>query len=230
MLSKLIALAAVGIVSSTASPIAAAGGCHDYVILSSRGTGELQGPSVGFVGMIQTTLATVPGGVEYDVVYPAASDLTQLTTFIGAHDIESYINDGLKNCPNQVYALLGYSQGATVTLEAFQNLTGTAAGNAVKAVVLIGNPYQVKNEESTVDQNGGSSTTRANDGVLLPLAPSLALKPQLPQNGQALNICFLADPVCNGVAYAITSGAHLLYGFTPSVQKLGSDFLISKLG
>lgn len=226
MLNKAIVAASFAI-SAIATPVPSAA-CHDYVILSSRGTGELQGPSVGFLGMIKTTLATVPNGVEYDVVYPAAADVTQQSTFIGSRDIERYVNDGLKACPQQKYALLGYSQGATVTLEAFQNLTGSAA-DVIKAVVLIGNPYQVKNQAVTVDQFGGG-LTRSNDGILLPLAGTLNLSPKLPENGKALNICYIGDPVCNGIAYTITSPAHLAYGASPGVQKLGSDFLISKLG
>lgn len=203
--------------------------CHDYVLISARGTGELQGPSFGFLGMIKQTLSQVPGGVEYDVVYPAAPDLTQQTTFIGAKDIEKHVNNGFRSCPNQKYALMGYSQGATVVLEAFQNLDGTAAGDQIKAVVLIGNPYQVKNQQSTVDQNGGSFT-RKFDGILLPLAGTLNLQPKLPQNGDALNICFIGDPVCTGVEFAISSPAHLAYGLSPAVQNMGAKHLIAKLG
>lgn len=44
------------------------------VIISTRGTGEAQGPSEGFISMIQQTLAAVPNGIEYDTVYPAADD------------------------------------------------------------------------------------------------------------------------------------------------------------
>lgn len=226
MLSQAVSLAALAIVGTAAVPLA--DGCHNYVLLSARGTGEPQGPSFGFKGMIKDTLAAVPGGVEYDVVYPAASDATQQTTFIGARDIERYVNEGLKSCPQQKYALMGYSQGATVVLEAYQNLQSSAAADQVQAVVLIGNPYQVKGQQSTVDQNG-SSLTRPFDGILLPLAPTLHLSPKLPQDGKSLNICFTGDPVCTGVAFTLTSPAHLAYGLSPQVQNLGSKHLISKL-
>lgn len=51
-------------------------GAHRYhpVIISTRGTTEAQGPSAGFISLIRQTLAAVPGGIEYDTVYPAAAD------------------------------------------------------------------------------------------------------------------------------------------------------------
>ncbi|KAJ3497448.1 hypothetical protein NLG97_g1889 [Lecanicillium saksenae] len=217
-----------GLATSVAAALAARG-CNDYVLISARGTSEPQGPSFGFRGMIKQTLSSVPGGVEYDVVYPGIFDPTQQTTLIGAKDIEKHVNNGFKACPDQKYALLGYSQGATVVLEAFQKLAATEAGDQIKAVVLIGNPYQVRNQRSTVDQNG-ESFTRDFDGILLPLAGTLNLRPKLPQNGEALNICFIGDPVCTGVEFAISSPAHLAYGLSEPVQTLGADHLIAKLG
>ena len=47
---------------------------HHIVIISTRGTSEAEGPSAGFITMIANTLAKLPGGVEYDVVYPAAAN------------------------------------------------------------------------------------------------------------------------------------------------------------
>jgi hypothetical protein len=44
------------------------------VIISTRGTGEIQGPSAGFRTMIRSTLSAVPNGVEYDTRYAAAFD------------------------------------------------------------------------------------------------------------------------------------------------------------
>lgn len=232
MLSRNILFIAIGISATIGVPLIqnrASDGCQNYVILSSRATTELQGPSLGSIGMISTTLSTISGGLEYDVVYPAAADITQLTTLIGSADIERFINAGLITCPQQKYALLGYSQGVTVTLEALQKLTGTDAENAIIAVVLLGNPYQVANQISTIDENGGS-TTRANDGSLLYIDPSLGLSQHWVDSGKVRNICYRGDLVCNGVAFDTLNGNHLLYGLSASVQNFGSDFLISKLG
>lgn len=226
-----LALAA-SISGAAAAPTAS---CNNYVLISARGTGEPQGPSSGFRGMIAHTLATVPGGIEYDVVYPAAGDITQKSTYIGSDDILRYISEGMAACPDQKYALLGYSQGATVVLEAIKAITGTDKEDLVKAVVFDGNPYQVKNQKSTVDENGGSST-RGNDGILLNgffggigSIKGIGLSKHWDESGKVLNICFEGDPVCNGIAYSITSPAHLAYPISASVQKMGGDHLVSRL-
>lgn len=109
---KNLAITLAGLLACTLPTSAA---CNDYLLIDTRGTGEPQGESIGFKPMIAETLATVPNGARYDTVYPAAGDLTQQTTFIGSHDIEKKINQGLKSCPQQKYALLGYSQGTEPT-------------------------------------------------------------------------------------------------------------------
>ena len=81
--------------------------CKDYLIISTRGTFEIQGPSFSFGSMIKSTLDQVSNGEEYDTVYPAAADQNNI---LGVKDIISKVNDGVKNCPDQKYALLGYSQ------------------------------------------------------------------------------------------------------------------------
>ncbi|KAJ7195938.1 cutinase [Mycena pura] len=196
--------------------------CHPYVIISTRGTGEPQGPSVGFVTMIADTLQNIPGGVELDTVYPAGLDQNSsgATAFI-----INTINSGLASCPNQVYALLGYSQGATATVDALKKISTTsAAGKAVKAVVLIGDPEHEPGKQSNVDQKGGSSTDNAI-GIEGHVAGA-GIPNSWDASGKVFDICFQGDGVCSG--FAITS-QHLLYGSTPSVQTLGANFLISRL-
>lgn len=225
MLPKTLFFIALNIGGTLAAAIDARNGCNKYVLISARGTTEKQGPSVGFKDMIKDTLASVRGGDEYDVVYPANTD--QNSTQIGADDIENYIYSGLRACPEQKYALLGYSQGATVVLKAIKALTGTVAENAIEAVLFIGNPFQVKNQPTTVDQTGGDST-RDKNGVLLLTDPSNGLSQHWVDSGKALNICFKGDSVCIGVPEA-PSWAHYQYGRTASVQNLGSEHLVSKL-
>lgn len=201
--------------------------CHDYVLISTRGTTEPQGPSIGFKGMINTTLATIPNGIEYDTVYPASTNLTG--AFVGKADVVRYINAGLASCPQQKYALLGYSQGASVTDFALHNFTypSSAAYNAIKAVVVIGNPGHVPNAAGNVDQNGTDATTNFTGPYYLD--GTGAIPNIYYNNSKVLDICWTGDLVC---AYNGTFGIkpeHLYYGITPRVQKMGSDFLISKL-
>jgi len=217
--SSIIALLAAS--AALANPIEKRA-CSSYVIISTRGTGEPQGPSVGFVTMIADTLKNVPGGVELDTVYPAGIDQNSsgATAFI-----INTINSGLTSCPNQVYALLGYSQGATATVDALKQISTTsAAGKAVKAVVLIGDPEHEPGKQSNVDQNGGTTTDNAI-GIEGHVAGA-GIPNTWDASGKVLDICFLGDGVCSG--FAITE-QHLLYGSTPSVQTLGANFLTPRV-
>jgi hypothetical protein len=87
------------------------------------------------------------------------------------------------SCPNQKFALLGYSQGSfrhlpLFTIFVYTNLTSligaaatvdvlkqfsttSAGGQAVTAVFLIGDPEHEPGKKSNVDQKGGSDTTQA---------------------------------------------------------------------
>lgn len=85
--------------------------CYDHLIIDTRGTGELQGTSIGFAAIIDQVKESVPNVGVHDTIYPAAPDVTQLTTLVGAYDIEQTIQQGLEDCPKQLYSLLGYSQG-----------------------------------------------------------------------------------------------------------------------
>lgn len=203
--------------------------CYDYLLIDSRGTGEPQGESIGFRGMIDQVMATIPNGGRHDTIYPAAPDGTQKTTFIGSKDIEKVIQDGLQACPAQKYALLGYSQGATVTNEALQFFSPSSpAGQAIRAVVLVGNPYHLPNKQGNVDENCGTTTAGAS-GVLLPTA-SYTIPDSWYDTGKVQDICFTDDSVCNGFGLGdLLSPSHFFYGFSKSVQDCGANFLVKKL-
>lgn len=95
-------------------------------------------------------------------VYPAQPDNKES---VGAADIVRYISTGLAKCPQQTYGLFCYSQGATVVSYALKNLTdpsstahSPAAVDAIKSIVVIGNPVHKPYQMANVDQNGGKST------------------------------------------------------------------------
>lgn len=204
--------------------------CHDYVLISIRGTYELQGPSIGFKGMINSTLLAIPGGIEYDAVYPAAANQT---SYLGAEDVVAYIDSGLVSCPKQRYAILGYSQGAAATSQTLYNYTdpSSAGYKAIKAVLVIGNPVHHPNATLNVDQDGGDTTRQYPGSEYNPAHnTSLGIPPIYYTNGELLDICYDADIVC-APAYPNSSfTSHLKYGSTQSVQDMGAKFLISRLG
>jgi hypothetical protein len=71
---------------AVAGPIEKRAACSQYTIISTRGTGELQGPSSGFRTMNSQTLAQVPGGTVYNTVYLA--DASQ-NSALGTSDVRS---------------------------------------------------------------------------------------------------------------------------------------------
>lgn len=196
--------------------------CNNYVIISTRGTGELQGPSAGFRGMIRDTLAQVPGGVEHDTIYPAAFNQQSQQ---GTADIINTVRSGLKSCPDQKFILLGYSQGAAATVDAMKKLsTDSPEFSAIKGAFLIGNPQRLPGKKSNTDQNGGD-TTKSATGISARF-PGAGIPADWDNSGKVLDVCFTGDGVCSGFTI---NAPHLAYITSQSVQNMGADFMKSKL-
>ncbi|PWN45478.1 alpha/beta-hydrolase [Ceraceosorus guamensis] len=206
------------------SEISSRDGCGKYTIISTRGTGEMQGPSAGFGGMIQTTLSTVEGGEEYDTVYPA--DASQMGT-AGTEDILRQVSSTLSECPDHMFALLGYSQGAAQTTAAVQQIPEDSDEfEAVKAIIVIGNPSRVPGLQGDVDDNGRQS---GSTGVQ-------AMMGGIPQYwddaGKVLDICAAGDNICSGMGgggggmMRRLGAGHMTYPGSQWVQQAGADFMI----
>lgn len=218
----------VAVAALSAIPTARAT-CHNYVIISIRGTYEAQGRSIAFTTMINQTFAAIPDGIEYDALYPAAENQT---AYLGADDVTRFMDTGLKECPRQKYIILGYSQGATATMLTLKNITDTASAayKAIKAVLVTGNPYHVPDASANVDQNGGN-LSKIYPGKLYDANNASAKGiPQLYyDSGALLDICHQYDAVCApGAPYATWIPGHLHYG-DQNVQNLAAKFLISRL-
>lgn len=202
--------------------------CHNYLLIDTRGTGELPFTSLGFAPMMRRVLESLPGGTAHHTVYPAAPDPSQLTTLIGVSDVISVLEAGVRDCPDQVYALLGYSQGATVTNQVLEHYeTDSAIGRAVAAVLEIGSPYRLPNRRGNVDEEGGPTTANAT-GALAYLG--ITIPETWYETGKVLDVCYTDDLVCNGISVTdLFSPSHIFYQFSESVQRLGFEFLSSKL-
>jgi hypothetical protein len=203
--------------------------CHNYVLISVRGTYEPQGRSIAFTTMVNQTFAAIPGGIEYNAVYPAAANQT---AYLGADDVTQYINDGLQGCPRQQYAVLGYSQGASATMLTLNNITdpSSAAYKAIKAVLVVGNPYHIPDGSVNVDENG-SDGTKKYPGELYnaKITSSRGIPQTYYNNGKLIDICHTQDIVCApGAPNSNLVPGHLHYG-DENVQDLGAKFLISRL-
>ncbi|KAM0160096.1 hypothetical protein ACHAQE_004711 [Botrytis cinerea] len=200
-------------------------------LIDARGTNEPQGVSIMFYPMLQSILAKVPDGVSLPVEYPAGVD--QNTTS-GQEFIIDTINQGLQKCPNQTYALFGYSQGATLILRTLEKLSSEAI-NSVSSVILVGNPYRVPDKLSNVNGTGQAgndatvglfvaSATANNESI-----PQLSDK--LDQSGKVLDYCLEGDGVCapNPACSCILPAGHLSYGLTESVQTTAVEHVIARV-
>jgi hypothetical protein len=110
--------------------------------------------------MNKNIMSQLPGGTVYNTVYPAGSNQDSSA---GTTDIINHIKSTLQTNPNECFILEGYSQGATATVNALVQLTGTE-NTAVKGVFLIGDPLHKAGLACNVDSNGGT-TTRNDNGI-----------------------------------------------------------------
>ncbi|KAK8075345.1 carbohydrate esterase family 5 protein [Apiospora hydei] len=203
------------------NPIEArAGACSSYTIINTRGTGEAQGPSAGFLAINRRLTAEVPGGKVYNTVYFA--DASQ-NSALGTADIINKIQSTLRTSPDECFILQGYSQGAAATVNAMNRITGPNF-DAVKGVFLIGNPNHKAGLACNVDVNGGATTRNVN-GLSVALG-------SIPQNwvGKTLDVCAFADGVCDTTHGFGINAVHLTYPTSAATQKLGVDFAKKQLG
>lgn len=161
------------------------------------------------------------------------------------HQIVNHVNANTNTC----YILEGYSQGAAATVNAMSKLTG-AAFNAVRGVILIGDPLHKAGLACNVDNNGGDTTKNVN-GI------SAAGSAGIPSNwvSKTLDICIKVsvlnvdvhgekeghlltttldlnnqgDGVCDTADGSGITSQHLQYPNDAPTQTQGANFAISKL-
>ncbi|CAD6904367.1 unnamed protein product [Tilletia laevis] len=229
---SLLNIAQAASINKPAEPTAVAG-CHDYVIIDTRTTTEAQGPSVASKGMIQKTISALPGGTSAQTVYPASSDF-QKSAGVGATWVHNYLKYGIASCPKQKYALVGYGQGAAVTWQALADVkTNDPIHDAVKAIVLLGDPYHLPNLPGNIDDHGGKSTDAGKGlGVGKGGFPGAEKITSWAKEGKVLNVCASGDWVCQ-FSFPPSSqdiAPHKVYKSSAQVQAAGAKFLIQKLG
>ncbi|KAL2261877.1 hypothetical protein VTK26DRAFT_3109 [Humicola hyalothermophila] len=120
-------------------------GCSDYEILVARGTSEPNFEPDGKFGVVvgdpvvSNVTEVLPGSRGYPVQYPASSDIISGIRQ-GARDVVNRITSQALRCPNQKFALVGYSQGAAVMHAAADDLSRLLYSR-IKALVMFGDSY-----------------------------------------------------------------------------------------
>ncbi|EGX96917.1 Cutinase [Cordyceps militaris CM01] len=222
MLVSLVAVLALASAAS-AAPVDACGApppntlCSSYTILSARGTVEPQGGSIDFQTMNKNVFAERTGGKLYNVVYPADWDQNSAS---GTEDLISQVGKILGQNPSECLLFEGYSQGATLVVDALPRLTG-AAFDAVKGVFLIGDPRHEPGLACNVDMQGGDKT-KDTTGLFYDKGKSI------PQDWVSKS---LGDSVCD-VTFSndtLITEEHLAYALDAGMQTMGAAFLLKQL-
>ncbi|EGZ12966.1 cutin hydrolase [Phytophthora sojae] len=181
--------------SSTASVNAECSAVH---IVFARGSGEM--PGLGICGgPLVSAITSNLGGMSvssYAVNYLAS--VTQTSAGPGATDMTNHVVAVARQCPNTVFVLGGYSQGASVTDISIGIKTMLGVGKSIpenlapriKAIVTFGNPLKL-------------------------MGQTIARSSQL-YGSKAIEFCNFGDPVC---ANGFNTMAHMMYPMDGSVTK-----------
>ncbi|KAL2753067.1 carbohydrate esterase family 5 protein [Sodiomyces alcalophilus JCM 7366] len=150
-------------------------GCSDFEILVARGTSEPNFADGGKFGVIvgdpvvSNASMILPGARGYPVQYPASARIVSGVRQ-GAADVVSRITSQAAACPDQTFALVGYSQGAAVMRAAADDIPRELYGR-IKSLVMFG------------------------DGALR--LGSLLSRFPVGLNNKVMQICADGDPTCD---------------------------------
>ena len=201
--------------------------CTPYLAVTVRGTGE---PKKGqLLSPVSRAISDArPDTVEIvDLDYPASTEVHE-SAGLGVFTLVKMLNQQALACPEQRFALLGYSQGALVIGDA---LVGTdfrtvgaevgelsqSASDGILAVVLYGDPRFVGAEPFNV----GTYNPEVS-GLLAREAGALDAYAE-----RTADFCERRDFVCQSTVVLDEEG-HVLY-FDNGMQEEGAEFIIDRL-
>ncbi|ETL98251.1 hypothetical protein F441_04910 [Phytophthora nicotianae CJ01A1] len=170
--------------------------CSDVHVVFARGSGEAAGLGIcgePFVSGITSNLSGMSVS-SYAVNYLASMDQTSAGP--GATGMTNHVVSVAKECPDTVFVLGGYSQGASVTDISIGIKTTLGSGDTIpeslssriKAIVTFGNPLKLTG--GTIESSSSTYSSKA------------------------IEFCNQGDPVCGNGANTM---AHLTYPTDGSV-------------
>ncbi|KAJ9121654.1 hypothetical protein QFC22_002274 [Naganishia vaughanmartiniae] len=173
--------------------------CTKYEVVSARGTSETQTSPYGNTATVNGILSAVAGGAHYEVVYPADNNFATGPS-IGAADLIQHVNGRISSCPNMKFVLIGYSQGAMVTVTAENN--SQLPRSSVVATILYGNPYWLPGRP----EDAGTATSGRGD------ASATGTKTPATYQSITKDYCNTGDIICTSTGSIY---AHLAYSGSP---------------
>ncbi|KAG1709950.1 hypothetical protein DVH05_016959 [Phytophthora capsici] len=180
------------------SPAVTSAECSDVHIVFARGSGEMPGLGICGTPLVSGLKSNLAGlsVSSYAVNYLAS--VTQTSAGPGATDMTNHVTSVAQQCPNTVFVLGGYSQGASVTDISIGIKTMLGVGSSIpeslapriKAIVTFGNPLKLMGQ-----------TIKSSSQLY---------------GAKAIEFCNLGDPVC---ANGFNTMAHITYPMDGSVTK-----------
>ncbi|CCO29333.1 Cutinase [Rhizoctonia solani AG-1 IB] len=199
LLSKGFAALLLFVASSSALPVEERQtSCSALQLVFLAGTNE---EGLGLAGgPLSTSLAAaVRGTTTYSVPYDTRAEYGSTVT-AGAKMTVDYITAQAARCPNQRFALGGYSKGAMVV---HSTSLSSALKSKVAAIVVFGDPYRGINNNWPINSPVVNSTPKSGST----------------SSQNVASYCNSGDIVCRG---GLSVPAHLTYGEDGSTDSAAS--------
>ena len=206
---------------------APSGSCAAVNIITARASTEPQGE--GITGNLVTQIVnSSKQTVSHEaVVYPATLTSYPSSESQGVTNAEQELTTAVQNCPSQKQVLLGYSQGAEVSMDVIAGNSevggavqpvSTSISSHVVAIANFGDPGHVVSQPWDL----GTATQRG----LFPRGSSqLQLLSAFGGSGKIAAWCDANDPFC---ASGANLNTHLTY--LNRYQNAAASFVLNKIG
>ncbi|KAG2502517.1 hypothetical protein BBI17_009835 [Phytophthora kernoviae] len=170
--------------------------CSDVHVVFARGSGEMPGLGICGQPLVSGITSNLAGMSVSSYAVDYLASMSQTSAGPGATDMTNHVVSVAQECPNTVFVLGGYSQGASVTDISIGIKTMLGSGSSIpdtlssriKAIVTFGNPLKMMGQ--TIES--ASST----------------------YGSKAIEFCNMGDPVCGA---GFNTMAHLTYPTDGSV-------------
>jgi acetylxylan esterase len=219
-----IAALAAPTASAAAPP---ASGCAAVNLIVARASTEAPGEGVTQTLATQIVNSSKQTVSQEAVVYPATLTNYTSSESLGVTNAEQELTTAVDNCPNQKEVLLGYSQGAEVSMDVVAGNSevggtvppvSTAISSHVVAIANFGDPGHVVGEPWDL----GTATL---NGLFPRGSAQLTLLAAFGGSSKIAAWCDFNDPFC---ASGINLTVHLTY--LDRYQNAAASFVLGKIG
>jgi hypothetical protein len=227
-LGAVFCLPLAGLAAPAAKAVPApSGGCAEVNIITARASTEAPGEGITASLVTQIVNSSTQTVSREAVVYPATLTNYPSSESQGVTNAEQELTTAVQNCPAQKEVLLGYSQGAEVSMDVIAGNSevggtvqpvGTSISSHVVAIANFGDPGHVTGQSWDLG-------TATRNGLFPRSGSELQLLSAFGGSGKIAAWCDSGDPFCAG---GISLNIHLTY--LNRYQNAAANFILSKIG